>query len=105
MDLFSLIVFGSLTSVVLILLALGRFSGRRADDITNEDRHERWGAQAAIEERDIGEMVEGQNVYRRRRNRPPITAAGVQRRIGREERDRLALAEAEQDGRRTKPSS
>lgn len=97
MDLFSLIVFGSLVVVVAVLLALGRFSKRQADDITNKDRHERWGAQARIEERDIGEMVEGQNAYRRRTGRLPISVGQVFRRTGREQKQRLAQAEAEID--------
>ena len=95
MDLFSLIVFGSLVVVVAVLFGLGRFSNRRADDITNEDRYERWGAQAEIEERDIGEMVAGQNVYRRRTNRRPTSVGQVFRRTGQEQRRRLSQAAAD----------
>ena len=94
MDLFALIVFGSLIAFVLTLLALGRFSGRRAGDITNEDRYERWAVQAEVEKRDIGEMVEGQNAYRRRRRRPPVSVAQIFRRTEQEQQGRLAQPEA-----------
>jgi hypothetical protein len=95
MDLFGLIVFGSLVAVLLALLALGRFSARRSTDITNKDVNETLGARAAIEDRDIGEMVDGQNVYRQRRGRPAVTEEQVRRRVGSEQLGRLDRADAE----------
>ena len=99
MDLFGAIVFGSLVAVVLVLLAIGRFSARRPTDITNKDVNETLGARAAIEDRDIGEMVEGQNVYRRRRGRPRLTEKQVRRSVGAEQLDRLDEADAEAKAR------
>ena len=95
MDLFGVIVFGSLLVVVVGLLAIGRFSARSARDITNEDVNERMGGLVAIEDKDIGEMVEGQNFYRRRRGQPAVTEAQVRRRVGSEELGRLNRADAE----------
>jgi hypothetical protein len=80
---------------VLVLFAIGRFSARRPTDITNEDVNRKMGALAAIEDRDIGEMVEGQNDYRRRRGEPEVTEADVRKRVGSEELGRLDQADAE----------
>jgi hypothetical protein len=95
MDLFAVIVFGSLAAVLLSLLLLGRFSARRSTDITNKDLEETMGVRAAIEDRDIGDMVDGQNVYRRRRGRPTVTESQIRRRVGSEQRRRLDRADAE----------
>jgi hypothetical protein len=95
MDLFSLIVFGSLAAVLLSLLLLGRFSARRSTDITNKDLDETMGVRAAIEDRDIGDMVDGQNLYRRRRGRPTVTESQIRRRVGSEQIGRLDRADAE----------
>jgi hypothetical protein len=99
MDLFAAIVFGTLLAVVLVLLAIGRFSARSGTDITNEDVNETMGALAAIEDKDIGEMVEGQNFYRRRRGQPAVTEAQVRRRVGSEQLGRLDQADAEAKAR------
>jgi hypothetical protein len=95
MDLFQLIVFGTLGTVLLSLLLLGRFSKRRSTDITNKDVDEAMGARAKIEDRDIGEMVDGQNAYRRRRGRPALTETQIRRRVGSEQLGRLDRADAE----------
>ena len=101
MDLFAVIILGGIALVVVVLLAIGRFSGRSSTDITNEDVNAAMGARARIEDRDIGEMVEGQNVYRRRRGQRPTTESEVRRRVGSEELGRLdeADAEAKEKGR------
>jgi hypothetical protein len=95
MDLFAVIILGGIASVVVVLLVIGRFSNRRPTDITNEDVNRVMGARAAIEDRDIGEMVEGQNDYRRRRGQPATTESEVRRRVGSEELGRLDRADAE----------
>src|SRR4051812_3760282 len=101
MDAFGAVVFGGLLAIVLVLLAVGRFSARRSSDITNKDVNEALGERAAIEDRDIGEMVEGQNVYRRRKGRPGLTESEVRRRGGSEQLRRLdrAHAQAQAQGR------
>jgi hypothetical protein len=95
MDLFAVIILGGIASVVVVLLAIGRFSARRPTDIANENLNEIMGARAAIEDRDIGEMVDGQNDYRRRHGKRAITESEVRRRVGSEELGRLDRADAE----------
>ena len=101
MDLFAVVILGCIASAVVVLLLVGRFRNRRPTDITNEDVNKVMGARAAIEDRDIGEMVEGQNVYRSRRGQRPTTESEVRRRVGSEELGRLdeADAEAKETGR------
>jgi hypothetical protein len=83
-----------------VLFTLGATSRRRVRDITHHGDHEALAARARIEERDIPEMVDAQNEYRRRHGRPETTEAEVRRRVGREELDRLDRAEAEAEARR-----
>ena len=47
--------------------------------MTDTGRQEKWATQAEIEGSDVGEMVEGQNVYRRARGDEEITAEDAQR--------------------------
>lgn len=56
-------------------------------------------ARARIEEREVGEMVEGQNAYRHRRGRPAVTESQVRLRIGSEQLPRLDNADAEAKAR------
>jgi hypothetical protein len=100
MDLFGLIVFGGIAVLLLVLLALGAFSRRRVRDITHHGDHEALAARLRIEERDIPEMVDAQNEYRRRQGRPETTEGEVRQRVGREELDRLDRADAEAKARR-----
>ena len=51
----------------------------RAMEITDKDRQEKWATQATIKEGDVGQMVEGQNVYRRARGEEEITEGDAQR--------------------------
>ncbi|HEV2811871.1 MAG TPA: hypothetical protein VGW10_01360 [Solirubrobacteraceae bacterium] len=99
MDTFSAIVLVGIVVVVGTFLLLGKLSTRRSvQDITDKGDRERWGEQAAIEERDVGQMVESQNEYRRRRGAPEQTEAEVRRRVGEEEIARLDQAEREDRG-------
>jgi hypothetical protein len=95
MDMFTLIVFGGLAVVLLSLLALGRFSGRRVRDITHHDDHKTIAARLAIEKRDIPEMVDAQNEYRRRSGRPEVSEGEVRQQVGARELGRLDQADAE----------
>jgi hypothetical protein len=79
MDPFTLIVIGGIVLVLIVFLALGFLHPARALEITDQDRQRRWATQADIEEREVGEMVEGQNVYRRARGEAEITAGDAQR--------------------------
>ena len=78
MDAFAIVVLASIVIVVGVLLALGFWHPARASDVTDSGRQKDWATQATIEEHDIGEMVEGQNVYRRARGDEEITAADAQ---------------------------
>lgn len=105
MDAFSLIVFGGLALVVLTLLGLGAFSRRRVRDITHHGDHEALAARARIEERDIPEMVEAQNEYRRREGRPELTEQELRRQVGARELERLDRADAEAKARSSEDTS
>jgi hypothetical protein len=89
-DVFALIVFGGIAVIVLVLLALGLWSPRRASDITDKDRHLSWVTQSEIEEKDIPAMVEGQNAYRRARGEEEITEGDMRRRAAAEQRKSIA---------------
>lgn len=89
MDTFTAIVVIGLVVVIGTFLLLGRFSGRRVQDITDKGQNAKLGAMAAIEDRDVGQMVEGQNAYRRRRGAPERTEEEVRRAVGEEQRERL----------------
>jgi hypothetical protein len=94
MDTFSLIVFGSLAVVTITLLWLGFFSRRSVRDISHQGDQEAIAARLAIEERDIPEMVDAQNEYRRRGGRPEVTEQEVRERVGARELERLDEANA-----------
>jgi hypothetical protein len=96
MDAFVLIVVGSLVVVVLAFLAIGLWHPARAMEITDQDRQKRWATQAEVEERDIGEMVEGANEYRRARGADEITEG--QARAAAEERQRESIERAKDAG-------
>jgi hypothetical protein len=95
MDAFALIVFGGLALVLVTLLGLGALSRRRVRDITHKGDQEAWAARIRIEQRDIPEMVDAQNRYRRRHGRPEVTEQEVREQVGTQERERLDRADAE----------
>lgn len=95
MDTFTLIVLGGIVGLVLFFLAIGFWSPVRSSDIANRGQRKAMGEQARLEERDVGEMVEGQNVYRRRRGRRETSEGEVRARIGAEERAKLDEADRE----------
>ena len=80
---------GVIVVAVLILLVLARVSKQRAMDIAEKGERKKLGEQVAIENRDIGQMVEGQNEYRRRRGEDELTEEGVRSEIERQELGRL----------------
>jgi hypothetical protein len=95
MDAFTLIVLGGIVAVVLFFLALGLWHPARALEITDAARQASWAAQARIEERDVGEMVETQNAYRRARGEKEITVADAERAAAERQRESLARSGAE----------
>ena len=90
MDAFTLIVIGAIVVVVGVFLVIGLWHPARALDVTDGARQQRWATQAEIEGRDIGEMVEGQNVYRRSRGDDEITVDDAQRAADERQRESIA---------------
>ena len=95
MDAFTLIVLGSIVLVVLVFLAIGFWHPARTSDVTDGSRQEKWATQAEIEGRDVGEMVEGQNVYRRARGDEEITEGDAQRAAAARQRESIDRARDE----------
>ena len=94
MDTFSAIVVVGLVVVIGAFLLIGKLStGRKVQDITDKGDRRAWGDMAAIEERDVGQMVDSQNAYRRRRGAPERTEEEVRRGVGEEQLERLREAE------------
>jgi hypothetical protein len=75
---------------VLVLLAVAKMNKSRAMDIAEKGDRQKLGEQVAIENRDIGQMVEGNNEYRRRRGEEELTEEGVRASIRQQELDRLS---------------
>jgi len=90
MDPFTLVVIGAIVLGILVFLAIGFWHPARASDVTDSARQQAWAAQAEIEGRDIGEMVEGQNVYRRARGEDEITEGDAQRAANERQRESIA---------------
>jgi hypothetical protein len=59
-------------------------------EITDQDRQERWATQADIEEREVGAMVAGANVYRRARGEDDLTVGDAQRAATERQRESIA---------------
>ncbi|MDX6583632.1 MAG: hypothetical protein QOI10_2816 [Solirubrobacterales bacterium] len=95
MDVFTLIVIAGIVLLVLVFLAIGAWHPARALEITDSDRQQRWATQAEIEEREVGEMVEGQNAYRRARGDSEITVRDAQRAAAERQRESIARTRGE----------
>jgi FtsZ-interacting cell division protein ZipA len=89
-DAFALIVVGGVALTVVALLVLGTWSPRRMSEITDKDRHRSWVTQAEIEERDVPQMIEGQNEYRRLRGEEDLTEGQIRRRAAAAQRRSIA---------------
>ena len=89
MDAFMLAWTGAIVVGVLVLLAIAKLNKQRAMDIAEKGDRKALGEQVAIENRDIGQMVEGNNEYRRRRGEEELTEEGVRASIGKQELGRL----------------
>ena len=100
MDVFALIVMGGVALTVVALLVLGTWSPRRMSEITDKDRHRSWVTQAEIEERDVPQMIEGQNEYRRARGDEELTEGQVRRRAASVQRQSIARGKKARKGAR-----
>ena len=95
MDPFTVIVFSGILLMFLVFLGIGAWSRVRTRDITEKDEYKRWDALARIEEREVPEMVDGQNDIRRRQGRAEQSEHDVRSRVGAEQVERLDRADAE----------
>jgi hypothetical protein len=93
MDLFTVIVFSGILFAFLVFLGIGAWSRVRTRDITEKDEYKRWDALARIEEREVPEMVDGQNDIRRRQGRSEVSEHDVRSRVGAEQAERLDRAD------------
>jgi hypothetical protein len=94
MDTFSAIVFGGLVLAALAFLAIGyAWRGRPVEEITDRRHNERWATQMKIEERDIPQMLEAANEYRRKRGMRQMTAEEFGAQVEAEQHELLRQAE------------
>jgi hypothetical protein len=96
MDAFTIIVFAGLAVVLLVFIAIGVWHPRSATEITDAKRQERWATQATVEEREVPEMIEGQNAYRRARGERELTKADAERMAAERQRRSIDRAEKHQ---------
>jgi hypothetical protein len=99
MDTFAAIVLISVTVTFLALLAIGKWSARSPSDIQNKDRLLRWGTQFEIEGKEIPQMLEAQNEYRRRRGQPEISEDEFRAMIQAEQLERARQADRQDEAR------
>ncbi len=88
-DVFTTGVFVGLAAIFFAFIALGLWVPRRTSDITDKKAQRAWGEISRIEERDIPEMVEAQNRYRRRRGVSTRSESEVRSAVAEEQLDRL----------------
>ena len=74
---------------VVAFLVLARLNKSRAMDIADKGNRKALGEMVAIENRDIDQMVESNNEYRRRRGEEELTEEGVRAAVGQQELGRL----------------
>jgi hypothetical protein len=92
-DTFTVIVLIGLGAIAVALLAIGFWHPTSASQVFNKDREKGWADQATIEEREVPEMIEGQNVYRRRRGQVDLTEAEIRRLAAGRQRESIEQAE------------
>jgi hypothetical protein len=92
-DTFTVIVLVGLGVIALALLGIGFWHPASASEVFNKDREKGWADQATIEEREVPEMIEGQNVYRRRRGQRALTEEEIRRLAAGRQRESIEQAE------------
>jgi FtsZ-interacting cell division protein ZipA len=92
-DTFTVIVLIGVGAIAVALLAIGFWHPASASQVFNKDREKGWADQATIEEREVPEMIEGQNVYRRRRGQVDLTEAEIRRLAAGRQRESIEQAE------------
>ena len=98
MDVFALIVIGSLLAALAFFFAVG--FGTRNQPVSNvidKKANEKWAAQALIEAGEVPQMVASANEYRRRKGLPELTSADFQQLA--QEEQRIAIAQAKKHRR------
>ena len=98
MDPFAVIVTVALVVAIACLLLVGKLADRGRVADLSANRPADADADAEVERRDLGQMVDATNDYRRRHGRPETSLAEVTARVEGEQLGRLE--EAERRGRR-----
>ena len=98
MDVFALIVLGSLLMVGLAMFGLGFLSRNQPiADVVDKRANERWAAQAMIEAGEVPQMVASANEYRRKKGLPELTAEDFRQMAQKEQR--IAIRQAKKQRR------
>jgi hypothetical protein len=87
-DAFTVIFGGTLAFFVILVLLLGLFSNRSPRDILDWKPTRSPEAEAQNEVDDVAQMIEAQNVLKRRRGAPEISEEEIQARV-REDREQM----------------
>ena len=87
-DAFTVIFGGTLAFFVITVLLLGAFSKRSPRDILDWKPTRSPEAEAQNEVDDVAQMIEAQNVLKRRRGAPEISEEEIEARV-REDRERM----------------
>ena len=80
MSIFAIIVIVAIVGGFVAILALGLWHPSSARQVTTGGDEKRWATQAEVEEKDIGEMVDAQNVSRRRRGKAEVSEDEIRER-------------------------
>lgn len=95
MDEFTYIVLGGMVSLILAVLAIGRFyPGSGADQVDWKPTRSPE-TEAELEDDDIAQMIEAQNVRRRRRGEPERTQQDVEQQVAADARELAVQAQAQ----------
>ena len=87
-DAFTVIFGGTLAFFVILVLLLGLFSNRSPRDILDWKPTRSPEAEAQNEVDDVAQMIEAQNVLKRRRGAPEISEEEIEARV-REDREQM----------------
>jgi hypothetical protein len=90
---FTLLIFGGLVLLLVVLFALGAWFPRSIAEITGRSDERRLADQAMIEGHDIGEMVDAHNDSRRRRGKREVSEAEIRARANAAQRRSISEAE------------
>ncbi len=90
MDGFALVVFGGGAAILVVLLALGHYYPGSGADLVDWKPTRSYETEAQLEIDDLDQMIEAQNVRRRRTGRPELTEDGVRAQVDAAQREQRA---------------